>query len=191
LLPNISGSGTNLGIAATYYFYNGAWRRVGYPAANSYNDDILIPDTYVTVRNPSATTTLTTMGNVLTGNFMTALSTQTLGAQDNPVAIPRPVNTSLDNLGLITSGAFIPSTSTISHKDTLIVLSNTNGEFSPPPAASYYYYAGTSGTGWQQIGQPFTLTSGTAVIPAGTGFIVRKIATSNGASAFWQNPATY
>jgi uncharacterized protein (TIGR02597 family) len=101
------------------------------------------------------------------------------------------VNTSLDNLGLITSGAFIPSTSTISHKDTLIVLSNTNGEFSPPPAASYYYYAGTSGTGWQQIGQPFTLTSGTAVIPAGTGFIVRKIATSNGASAFWQNPATY
>lgn len=191
LLPNISGSGTGLGVANTYFFYSGAWRKDNYPIGNSYNDDIIIPDTYMTVRNPTTTTTLTTMGNVDVANFMVGLVADGSGAQDNPVAIPRPVPTTLDNLGLITSGVFQASPSPLTINDELLVLSNTSSQFSPPPVATYYYYAGTSGTGWQENNYPFTFNYGSSVIPPGAGFIIRKVAVTNGTTAFWQNPPVY
>lgn len=190
-VPNYSGAGDFLAAASTYYFYNGAWRLVGDLASNSHNDDILIPDGYVTVRNPSASTVLTAMGNVLTGNFMIPLATETSGPQDNAVAICRPVDTTLNNLGLITSGAFTPSSSPLVRQDQIFVVSNTETALFKAATATYYYYAGTSGTGWRLVGDLLTTDHGNDVIPAGTGFTIRKVATNNGATAFWQNPPTY
>jgi len=190
-LPNYSAAGDYLSTAATYFFYNSAWRMVGDLVTNSHNNDILIPDGYITVRNPSATTTLTSMGNVQTGNFMIPLDTLTSGPQDNAVGICRPVDTSLNNLGLISSGAFTPSTSPVVRKDQIFLVSNTSVGLYKSANATYFYYMGTSGTGWRLVGDLITNDHGNDLIPAGTGFTIRKVASSNGASAFWQNPPTY
>jgi uncharacterized protein (TIGR02597 family) len=190
-LPNYSAAGDYLSTSATYFYYNGAWRLVGDLVTNSHNDDVLIPDGYVTVRNPSATTTLTTMGNVQTGNFMIPLDTLTSGPQDNAVGICRPVDTSLNNLGLISSGAFTPSTSPVVRNDQIFLVSNTSAGLYKSATATYFYYMGTSGTGWRLVGDLITNDHGSDVIPAGTGFTIRKVATSGGATAFWQNPPTY
>jgi uncharacterized protein (TIGR02597 family) len=192
-VPNYSGTGDYLGPAATYFFYSGHWCLVGDSVSNSHNNDILIPDGYVTVRNPASagTTTLTTMGNVLTGNFTIPLATNTSGPQDNAVGICRPVDTSLNNLGLISSGAFTPSTSALVRQDQIFLVSNTEAGLYKGATATYFYYVGTSGTGWRLVGDSIINDHGNDVIPAGTGFTIRKVATGNGATAFWQNPPTY
>ncbi len=193
LVPDYSGTGDNLGTGATYFFYNNQWCLVGDSVSNSHNDDILIPDGYITIRNPAtaSTTTLTTMGSVLTGNFMIPLATLTTGPQDNAVAICRPVDTTLNDLGLISSGAFTASTSALVRQDQIFLVSNTEAGLFKAATATYYYYAGTSGTGWRLVGDSISNDHGNDVIPAGTGFTIRKVATNNGATAFWQNPPSY
>jgi uncharacterized protein (TIGR02597 family) len=191
LVPNYSGIGTNLSTAATYYFYNGAWRLFGDSVTNSHNDDVLIPDGYVTVRNASTATTVTTLGSVLTGNFIVPLATETSGQQDNAVSVCRPINTSLNNLGLITSGAFTPSSSPLALQDQLLLVSNSTVGINKSASATYFYYVGTSGTGWRLFGDALTTDHGNDVIPAGQGFTIRKVATNNGATVLWQNPTTY
>jgi len=191
LVPNASGAGINLATAATYYFYNGAWRLAGDSVSNSHNDDILIPDSYVTVRNPSGTTTLMTKGNVQSGNFTIPLATEASGAQDNFVGICRPIDTSLNDLALATSGAFTSSTSGQTLQDQILLISNTTAAINKSASATYFYYTGTSGTGWRLFGDSITNDHGGDLIPAGTGFVIRKAATAGGATEFWQNPPTY
>jgi uncharacterized protein (TIGR02597 family) len=191
LVPNSSETGINLATAATYYFYNGAWRLVGDSVTNSHNDDIFIPDSYVTVRNPAGTTTLVSMGNVQSGNFMVPLATEASGAQDNFVGICRPIDTSLNNLALATSGVFTSSTSSQDLEDQILLVSNTTATINKSASASYFYYTGTSGTGWRLFGDSITNDHGGDVIPAGTGFIIRKAATAGGTTEFWQNPPSY
>ncbi|HEX4083803.1 MAG TPA: TIGR02597 family protein [Chthoniobacteraceae bacterium] len=191
LIPNYTGTGANLSPTETYFFYNSAWRLVGDSISNSHNDDVLIPDGYVIVRNPSATTTLTTMGNVLTGNLTIPLATEASIAQDNFVSICRPIDTTLNNLDLISAGAFTVSTSPLAHQDLLLLTSNTNVGFNKSPTSTYFYYVGTSGTGWRLVGDSISNDHGNDVVPAGTGCIIRKVATNNGNTVFWQNSPSY
>ena len=119
----------------------------------------------------------------------TPLDTQTSTAQDNAVAVPRPVAITLNDLGLIISGAFTPSTGTAlrSIKDSLLVYDNTVTGINKSSTAGYFYYNGA----WRLVGSDGTMDYGSTAIPYGVGFTIRKVQVSNGATSFWQNARTY
>jgi len=189
LFPDFSDAGVNLAPPVGYYFYNGAWRQAGGDPTVDVGDTVIGLDGYIIVRNVSAATTLTVMGAVPLNPVTTPLSTQSNGQQDNASALLRPINVTLDNLGLMTSSAFAPSSgsSAKARADELLVYDNTSAAINKSAAAVYYYFNGA----WRLDGGDPTVDVGSVAIPAGTGFTIRKAQTSNGASAMWENTATY
>src|SRR5581483_2999730 len=188
-IPNYSGSGINLSTAKSYFFLNGAWRLAGNAVTEDHGDDILLPGAYFQIRNnDGTTTTLTFTGNVPTRKKLSLpVATQTGTKHDNLLSLSRPVDTSLNQLGLVESGAFTPSTSTFLRADELYVFDNTQVGFNKSASATYFYYNGA----WRKANQDVTVDAGSDVIPAGSGFVVRKATTNNGATQFWQNAPSY
>ena len=186
LIPNYGGQGINLSTSSTYYFFNGAWRRFGNSPTENRNDDVLPHSGYFIVRNTNAETMLKVAGSVLMKDETTPLFTRTAGRQDNFVSVTRPVDVALNDLGLITSGAFAASSSAASRTDELLVFNNAAPGINKSASATYYYL----NNGWRKFGQNPATDFGTDVIPAGNGFVIRK-ATGTGATAFWQNSPTY
>ena len=131
------------------------------------------------------------MGSVVTGTLSIPLFTEPSIAQDNLIGLARPVNVSLDGLGLGGSTAFTTSTSTRlnSLADQIMVFSGTTTGLNPSASAIYYYYQGH----WALFGDPngATANHGADTISAGSGFIVRKVAAGSNVTAFWQNSPTY
>lgn len=187
LIPNYEGTGINLTTSATYYFLNGAWRKFGRPATESYNDDPFVNNGYFIVRNAGTATSLATPGNVLMKKTTVPLLTRTNTQQDNFVSLLRPVEVKLNDLGLISSGAFVASPNAFNRVDQLFLFDNSTTGLNKSAGATYYYLNGA----WRKFGQPATADFGTDVIPAGSGFIIRKGATATGATVLWQNAPTY
>jgi uncharacterized protein (TIGR02597 family) len=208
LFPDYTDPGTNLGagyVATTntyniYYFLNGAWRLIppGDPTVDVGNTPLAV-NGYVIVRNGSVPTTVTAMGTVELNNAILPLATLSTGQQDNPVSLPRPVDVSLNNLGLITSNAFVASTGVTARTrgDELLIPDNTipgtnnsvpyPGTYTTYATGIFYYYNGA----WRALGDGTGSDCGNALIHAGTGFTIRKAQTSNNASVLWQNLPTY
>ena len=188
-LPNLTGAGINLSSASSYYNYNGAWRIAGSDGTVAYDDTVLPLSTYFTVRNTATATTFTPTGGVYMNRITTALDTQASSGQDNAVALPRPVSVTLNDLGLISSGAFVASTGTggFSRADTLLAYDNTTTGINKSSSATYYYYNGA----WRLSGTDGTADYGSTAIPYGVGFTIRKAAVANGTTGFWQNTRTY
>ena len=188
---DLTSAGINLVQSATYFYYNAAWRLAGSADPTvSYDDIVLPPSTYFTVRNASTATTFTPTGGVYMNRLTIPLDTQSSQQQDNAVAIARPAPVALNDLGLITSGAFAASTGTTTRTrtDSLQVYDNTQIAFNKVPSANYFYYNG----GWRLAGATDpTVDYGTTTLPYGTGVIIRKAATPGGTTAFWQNVRNY
>ena len=187
LIPNYSGSGINLSAAATYYFFNNAWRKFGSPTTEDHGDDTLLTDGYFILRNAATGTNLTALGSVLVKKETIPLFTRTSSAQDNFVSVTRPLDVSLDNLGLISSGAFASSPSPFNRIDQLFVFNNAATGINKSASGTYYYF----NSHWRKFGQASTIDFGTDTIAAGTGFVIRKGATATGAAQFWTNTPTY
>lgn len=188
LIPNYSGTGINLPPSITYYYLSGAgWRQFGRPTTEDHSDDAMVNGGYFILRNKATATTLTSLGSVLTKNLTLPLFTRTTTKQDNFVALVRPIDVKLTDLGLITSGAFVPSTSQFNRVDELFVFDNTQVAINKTPSATYYYL----NSAWRKFGQPATTDFGTDTIPAGAGFIIRKGVTADGAPSLWKNTPTY
>ena len=187
LIPNYTGTGINLTTSATYYFLNGAWRKFGRPVGESYNDDPFVNNGYFIVRNAGTATTLSNVGSVLMKKTTVPLVTRTNSQQDNFVSVIRPLDVKLNDLGLISSGAFAASPSSFNRVDQLFVFNNSAVGINKSASATYYYFNGA----WRKFGQAATIDAGNDVIPAGSGFIIRKGATANGATALWHNAPTY
>ena len=188
IVPNDAANGINLPPLATYYFSQNAdgsssnvgWRAVGNNTADR-GDEILLPDSYFVVRNQNGAPnrTLTTLGAVLLKTMAVPLRTATGSQQDNPVSILRPLDVTLNMTGLgPTDGSF-------GTNDQLLVFSNSQIGFNKTPAI--YYRDPARNFNWRRAGDSNLLDHGNAVIPAGTGFIVRKAATGSGATVFWTN----
>jgi uncharacterized protein (TIGR02597 family) len=186
LIPNYGGQGFNLSSAATYYYLNGAWRKVGSPTTEDKGDDPLVNAGYFIVRNAGTATTLTTLGSVLMKSATVPLISRTTGPQDNFVSVIRPIDVKLNDLGLISSGVFASSPNALSRTDQLFVFNNTQPGINKSASSTYYY----SNSAWRKVGASAADDFGNDVIPTGAGFIIRKAA-SDGVTKYWKNSPTY
>lgn len=175
-----SGTGINRAPAAGYYFYNGAWRKVGSPVTSSFNAVIVPPDAYFLHRNKAAATTLTQLGRVHPGKLATLLETRPAAAQDNFVAVAWPLGLTLRQTGLAGSAGFTASASALARTDELYVYDSAQTGINRAPSATYYYYNG----GWRKVGvSAATDFSDGVVLAAGGGFVVRR--TAGGTTGAW------
>lgn len=194
LIPNLTATGINIPSAASYYITGGVWRKNGDNVVLNYNSFQLFPDNSFIIRHPSsvtAATTYTAAGEVGTQSFEVKLATRATVAQDNFVALPRPINLTLNQLGLKDSGAFLASASTsvVARRDTLLVFDNANISQNKPSAATYYVTGGV----WRKNGDNVVLDYGDIpnLIGGGNGFIIRKYQTGTGVTQIWNCPVTY
>ena len=187
LIPNYNGTGINLSTSATYYFLNGAWRKFGSATSENFNDQPFLNNGYFIVRNAATATSLSNAGSVLMEKTTVPLVTRTNTQQDNFVSVIRPIDVKLNDLGLISSGAFAASPSSFNRVDQLFVFDNSAVGINKSASATYYYF----NNAWRKFGQSPAIDAGTDVIPASSGFMIRKGATASGATVYWQNSPTY
>lgn len=191
LLPNVAGTGTNLPAEGRYYIHGGIWKR-GNSGNSNYGTMRLYPDTYFTISHPTTVTQPTvfkSVGEVDTNAMLIPLYTRESVAQDNYIAIPRPVALTLEQLNLRQyAGAFMPSTSTLGtgRRDQLLVFDNEFQLRNKTPSATYYVHNGI----WK-LHNGGNTDRGTVVIPAGAGFIIRKYQVAGQPTSFWNNTPTY
>jgi uncharacterized protein (TIGR02597 family) len=169
----------------------------GFPAAGTM---IIWPDSYIVIRHPASVASSTSFkasGEVETGNFTIPVFRSTQTKQDNFIAIPRPVDVALDDLGLVTTDSattpFTPSASThpLVRKDMLFVYDNTTALLNRVPSA-IYFYTGTPGSDgkWVENVTGFP-DAGSKVIPAGAGLLIRKAVADDSSTLFWKNSPSY
>ncbi len=175
--PNQTATGVNLPISSTYYFSNGAWRKfVTGGNTQVFDDTVLPPDSYVTIRNKSFTGKITVMGGVVTGPQATPVSSYASNKQDNFVALSYPVAVSLRNSGLVNTaspsvGVVRNSVNAAVRTDEVYVYDNTVAGINKSPL-TYYYSNGA----WHKF-----VTGGSAVdagddivFQPGSGVIIRR-----------------
>ncbi len=186
LLPDTVSTGINLAATSSYYYSGSGASWYNTATSASANDVVLYPDNFFTVRNNgSLATAFTVPGSVPATSLVVPLATTTTGQQDNAVALVRPIPVTLNDSGLVSSGAFTAS-SGFTVGDQLLVFDNTVAGFNKAATAVYTYVNST----WQKSGS--TTDAGTeAVFTPGTGVIIRKQTTSAGATVTWTNPSTY
>ena len=200
LTPNIVGTGINRAAAATYFFATNAadptnpavsyWRSTATGATNQ-NATPILPDSYFTVRQTtnSGTNLATTIaGNVNTGAVAVQLESVAGTANDNYVSLGRPTDITLNNLGVVQSGAFLQSlnTTALGRRDQLLIISNSSIGFNKAASVTYYY---VTNAGWKSTATG-TNDVGTNVIPAAIGYIVRKVSNNTPGTQFWTNNIT-
>ncbi len=198
LLPNISGTGINRSASTTLFFASdsadGFWRSTA-SSTVSANDTPLLPDSFFIVRNPANATAglkLTVVGTVLTNPITIQIDRVGGISNDNYVSMSRPLDVSLRNLGLVESGAFLPSTSTtlVGRRDQLLVFDNAAIGINKSASATYFYVGDPQTGTWRSSAAP-TADASDINIPAGSGLVIRKYGTGlSTESEFWTNEIT-
>ena len=188
LFPNVTATGTNRSADQTFYFLNGAWRKVGASASTSYDNQPIAPDSYIIVRNSATAPTglkLTVTGSVNTAPTSIQIDRLTTGKNDNYVSSARPLDQTLDQTGIYESGSFVASASAFVRQDELLVFSNSASGINKSASATYYYL---SGAGWRKVGS--SSAAGSDVIPAGSALVIRKNTAASNTTQFWTNTIT-
>ena len=190
LFPNRAGTGINRASILICYFNasNQHWNSVS-SGTNNVDATPILPDSYITVRNPAtaASGTLTLMGGVDTGAMAIQLDSLTNTAQDNMVSTGRPVDIALTNLGIL-NGSFTPSASTLGlqTRDQLMSYSNTPGVMNAAATSIYYYLSNSTTQGWRSAATG-TNDVGGNLIPAGSAILIRRATNSSAVTLFWTN----
>ncbi|MDB6059407.1 MAG: repeat containing protein [Verrucomicrobiales bacterium] len=185
LIPDLATSGINLSASKIYFFNAGIWKQVGQGGA-SHNDDILQPNAFLIVRHNVATNTvLTTVGRVISSPITMTVVAQSSVLQDNCIGLQRPVPVSLNDSGLISSGAFNASPVPGSRTDELLTFDNSVVARNKSSSASYYYWSGA----WRQVGAGSADVGANQIFQPGNGVIIRK--GTNNVSSVWTNTPTW
>jgi uncharacterized protein (TIGR02597 family) len=183
LFFNPAGTGTNRAPSATYFYYNGAWRKVGSPVTASFNSTVVYPDTYFLQRNKGTANTVALSGRVFSSDLSTLIDSNATTKQDNYVALAFPVDVTLGNSGLAGSGAFATSGSALTPSDELLLFTPGQTGINHSASAAYFYY----NSGWRLVGGDVSVDySNSVVITAGSGFIIRKAVNSGSGSWVFQ-----
>ena len=185
LIPDTVRAGINLAASTVYYYASSGWRLLGGDSGVAYDDTVLPPTEPFIVRNTATGTTFTPSGGVYMNRLAVPLATQTSTAQDNAVAVVRPASVTLNDLGVVASGAFVPTTGK-TLMDQLLVFDNSVTGINKAATAVYYY-----DTAWRLVGGVAGTDYGSTSLNYGTGIIIRKAASTSGATAFWQNTRNY
>lgn len=188
LLPNTTETGVSRLPGAPFFITSSTWRRDG--ISGNVGSQSISPDSYLIIRHRLSVlhpTIFRSFGEVELKNISVPLSTNVSGRRDTYVAIPRPVDVRLDELNLIELGAFVASGGVLvpQRRDQLVVFDNSLNKINKLPTAAYFY----SGGHWRIDGSSDPQNH--VVIPAGSGFVVRKHQTITGSTAFWHNTPNY
>lgn len=185
LLPDTTTTGINLSATTVLYFNAGVWKQVG-QGSTSHSDDILSPNSFFIVRhNVPTNSILTVLGSVVSAKIAVQLQASPSTQQDNYVALPRPVAVSLNDSGLITSGAFLASPLPGNRTDELQIFDNSVAQKNKSSSAIYYYWS----SAWRRVGAGSTDVGADQVFTAGAGIVIRKA--TNSAGATWINSPTW
>lgn len=181
LLPSTN-NGVNLSASAVMYFNGGIWKQVGF--GNTSQNDVLLPlNSHFIIRHNVATnSTMVCAGVVVGSKIGVALRTMTNAALDNFVSLARPTGITLDQSGLVSSGAFNASPLPGNRTDELLYFDNSVASRNKSATAVYYYWNGA----WRQVGVGTTDVGSTAVFGSGTAAIIRK-ASNNVPTVVWTN----
>jgi len=176
-----------------YYFYNGAWRKVGSALTASFDNSVLRPGAYFAIRNQNSSNELTYISNGDVPQDTLAMTLVSGTADDVLTTTGRPIPVTLAELGLGGTSAFVNSVkhpalpSIQTYGDRLLVFNNTGSIVNRTPSATYYYYNGA----WRKVGQALTASFNTAVINPSEGFIIRKGNALGSGVHVWANSASY
>ena len=142
--------------------------------STAFDDTVLVPDAYVTVRNKAFTGAVSIAGTVQTKPQATPVASYATGKQDNYIALSFPVPVALRDLGLATtdstSTAVRESASVANRIDEVFVFDNTATGTNKAPAATYYFRGGA----WRKFGSSISTDFGGDLIPPGTGVLLRR-----------------
>ena len=183
LIPNTSSAGINLAPSAAYFFIkNGSnigWRVEG-DNSTDHDDDPLLPDDYVIVRNANGAPTLplTPAGSVLRSKVAVPIFASSSLQQDNPVAMLRPLDMTLDVSGLA------PIDNSFVQGDQLLLFDNTQQKIGKQPSKTY-----TFNDGWRLTTD--NLEHSKDVIPRGSAMLIRKAAKTGAGTVYWMNAPSY
>ena len=184
--------GTKLQPTEKYYIHNGIWKLSGGGNGDA-GSSILFPESYFVISHPVSITQSTSYTNVgevsvLNLNILLRVNQTAQGSQDNFIAIPRPVDVPLNSLNLKGTSAFTESTNTLStgRNDEILLFDNAVAISKKQPSKTYYVHNGI----WKLSGGGNT-DRGLETIPANTGFILRKVATTSGDDSIWINTPSY
>lgn len=155
--------------SATYYFANGAWRKVGAAATASFNHVVVLPDTYLLQRNKATATQLGRTGQVSVGAQSTIIEAVVDRPNDNYVALNYPVPVRLIDSGL--------ETVVLDSGDRIELYKLTESGFGRRPNDFYVF----DGTHWRKPDLPGEIQDNVALRP-GEGFVIRK---APGVSRTW------
>ncbi|MEZ5276363.1 MAG: TIGR02597 family protein [Opitutaceae bacterium] len=181
IIPAADSDGTNLSAEAVYYERDGAWRRVGQPFASTYDDTILEPDRSIIVRlNGADDAPLVMTGEVVMSELAIPIRSRAEGAQDNLIGLNRPLDQSLDDLGLGGSNAFETTTDADAIRDRLILYSAAPGQ-NKVPTDAFYFFNGA----WRREGGDPATDVGDTIIPAGQGFVIRTAGQGSDTVSVW------
>jgi uncharacterized protein (TIGR02597 family) len=192
-------TGISHSAANTYFYFAGAgsipagWLRVG-GGATPQGVTRLTPNRPFIVRHLIATDTdLLLPGAVQMAGYRVPIHTRAANRdQDNIVALPVPLPTTLSASALVASGAFAASPDGVTRADELHVFDNTAIAQNKPASAIYYYVSGNAGitTGWYKVGAGTTSMNSVPLAP-GEGYILRKRATATPARVVWSGVPPY
>jgi len=175
--PNINATGINVGLAGTYYFSGNHWRAfVSGETTLVFDDTVLPPDSYVTIRNKNFAGTITVMGGVVTTPQTSPVNAFATNKQDNFVALTYPVPVTFNQSGLFTStvsttNAVRSSANAALIVDEVFVYDNTVAGINKSPTTYYF-----SGGAWRKFvsGGSLVDSGNDIVFQPGSGVIIRR-----------------
>ena len=188
LFPNNTGNGINRSASTTYFFNNAAgvqdWVSTAATSVKA-GDTAILPGAYVIHRNTGGTPanlSLTHSGAVFAKPLAFYIGTSATSANDTYVALPRPTDYTLAELG-IGDSAFTQSTSKTAggRRDLLLVISTSGSGINRSAATTYFKFAND----WYSTASTAAATNN-AVIPAGSAVVIRKVV-SDGNDRIWNN----
>ena len=166
------------------------WFDVNNAFGGSVNDQILAPNTFITIRNQSGSDyNLIVAGSVPTVELSVGVVADPSSANDNLVYNPYPaaIELSLSSLADVVDVSTDPFTPL-----TEVVVYESFSGLNPSPSANYAYHDGSSfiiGAGWFDVSNPFAGSADTVTIPQGGAFIIRKGAGTP--SGYWTASLPY
>ena len=201
MISDNSVSGINRAPSSLYFYYDGSaggdagWYDSANLEAGTQNDLTVPPTSIPTVRNTTASSlALTLSGEVQSAAAATLVISDTL-VNDSFSQLSYPVDTSLDQSNLFSSGAVADSSDPFAPGDQLLVFNPSSTGQNPSPSAIYFHYDGSVGgdAGWYDAANLEGGAIGaTTFLKAGSNIIIRKAGNGTGPVAnTWTAPLPY